>query len=399
MFSIGQPSRQQFATDVCEAIQDLSGIEFEYDAAEFQLVQKDPEEQGIINLFNLYREHCDLNREARKANILRIASIFAGRTEQLPASLEDAKPRLFPKIWNRSSLEHLKLQRQLQGGESPDLAFRSLGSHLCSALVYDTDTAMRSISNEELQQWGVSFGEAFEIAIENLDQASTVFSSIGNHLHSSVSGDNYDSARILLLDRIRSFDVVGEHVVAVPQRDAMYIAGSDDAASLRMLFELTEMATSDEPRPLSPLPLILKNGEWVDWVPPRNHVLREKHDQLELQFLGQLYAEQKQLLDLLFEAKGEDTFVSSFSALRKEGSNRMHSYCVWGRGIKALLPRTQLVMFADEEHNASGEWEHVVSVVGDFMEPDDSYHPMRYRISEYPSAEQLAAIGTAELLG
>lgn len=188
-------------------------------------------------------------------------------------------------------------------------------------------------------------------------------------------------------------DVVGDHIAVVPQRDAMYVAGSEDDVSLRIMFELTEKTIADEPRPLCPLPMKLEDGEWVDWAPPKNHALRDKFDDLELHFLGGHYADQKELLDRSFEGNDDAPFVASFSAMRNEETQKLRSFCVWSP-VDSLLPRTQLVMFAGGEGMvASGEWEHVVSIVGHLMVPDENYYPTRFRVTEFPNEEQLAEIG------
>ena len=164
-----------------------------------------------------------------------------------------------------------------------------------------------------------------------------------------------------------------------------------------MMFELSSNADEDA-RPLCPLPLILREDEWVDWELPKNHVLREKYELLELNFLGGLYAEQKQMLDAYLENELDAPFVASFSAVQKENTEKVSSYSVWGDGVDTILPRTQLIMLASENRETCcGEWEHVASVVGDLMEPDESYYPTRYRVRQFPTPEQLAEIGNLAL--
>ena len=46
----------------------------------------------------------------------------------------------------------------------------------------------------------------------------------------------------------------------------------------------------------------------------------------------------------------------------------------------------------DDEQPVFADWERVAGVAGDLMEPQDLY-PERYRVVEFPSDEQLAAIG------
>ena len=398
MFSFGKPSKSKFAKQLLKAIyRVLPGRQYHFDAEEFCLVSKNPD--AVINLSNVYAEHCQLPRKERSTHLQQLVASFAQPQEDsgMAESFEDAKGHLRPKIWCRATFEFLELKRRIEGGEEIDIPLYPLGSHLYSSLVYDTEAAMRSISNAELDTWGVSYYEALECACQNLEEATMAYSSIGDHFHSAISGDNYDSSRVLLLDRIKAMEVLGDHVAGVPQRDAMYVAGNEDEVSLRILFELTLRTTTDEPRPLSPLPLKLDDGQWVDWVPPKNHTLRKKFDDLELLFLGGLYTDQKELLGKLFEHEFDPPFVASFSVISKEGDDDQRSYCTWGEGVDSMLPKTQLIAFvSDEGMEAFGEWDTVVAHVSDLMQADDSYYPTRYRVREYPSKEVLQAIGHIE---
>ena len=398
MFGFGKPSKKKFAELLLTELHRAGdNRQLVFDAESFSLVPSDGG-QGYISLANIYHEHCTLPRGERKANLKRLAGVFSGaETMDLPEDFEDAKPHLRPKIWARATFAMMKLRQQFEGGDIPDPPLYPLGSHLYSTLVFDTEHAMRTLTVEELDDWGVTYYEALEIACQNLDESTLATARIGERFYSSATGDNYDSSRVLLTDRIRSFDVEGDHIAIVPQRDALFIAGSADETSLKILFELTEKTASEDVRPLSPLPLRLDDdGEWVDWIPPRNHTLRQKYDDLELNFLGSLYAEQKQLLDAMAEDMIEEdpAFNASFSALEEKDTERLRSYCVWGRGVDSLLPRTQLILLVgDDGMEAGGEWEHVASVVGDLLVKDDRYYPSRYRAREFPSEAQLAEIG------
>ena len=392
MFSFGKPSKRKFAAQFRATLKRLdSTAYYEYDAATFRLVRKDKE--GEVNLANLYQEHCSLSRDERKAHLVRLAHAFLGGND-LPEDFEEVKPHLRPKIWNRSTFAMMELERQIEKGRDFDIPLYPLGSHLYSSLVLDTEHAMRSISNEQLEEWGVSYYEAMEIACRNLDETTTAFAQIGPHFHSSVTGDNYDSGRVLLLDRIKSFEVEGDHIAVVPQRDAMYVADSADETSLKILFDLTAKTIAEEARPLCPLPMRLEDDEWVDWTPPKNHLLRKQFDDLELQYLGGLYTDQKQLIDLIFERDEVPTVVATFSAIKQEETDNLWSYCVWSEGLDTLLPRTQFVVLTSEERPiAGGTWDAVAGVVGDLMVADEDYYPLRYRAREFPSAVQLAQIG------
>jgi len=285
-------------------------------------------------------------------------------------------------------MENIELQGRLRGGKGLNAPTYLLGSHLVSALVYDLPTSMRSISHEDLERWDVTYCEAMEAALENLEAASVAYSHIGDGFHTALSGDSYDSSRILLIDRIRQMPVTGATVAMVPQRDALYITGSDDETGLRILLDLTEQTLKEQPRPLAPLPLQLVDDAWEDWTVPKDHPLAARFQRLQLQYLAEVYAEQAGLLEALHEQEGQAAYVAQFSGLENEQTGQLHSYCVWTQGVDTLLPRARHVVFvAGDEVVAQGPWERVQNVAGDLLEPRDDLYPIRYRVREFPTAD------------
>lgn len=67
---------------------------------------------------------------------------------------------------------------------------------MVASLVYDLPETMRSISKEDLSNWGVTYYEALEIARENLEQTPYVIAQIGEGCYASSTGDNYDACRL-----------------------------------------------------------------------------------------------------------------------------------------------------------------------------------------------------------
>jgi hypothetical protein len=177
----------------------------------------------------------------------------------------------------------------------------------------------------------------------------------------------------------------------------LHLTGTDEEAGLAMMAELAEKALL-EPYPLSGVLLILDDGVWADWMPPEDHSLHHRYKQIETNWLGVRYAEQKKLLDDIHQRQGLDVFVGSFSAVQKK-DGEVVSYSVWGEGLDSLLPVTQKVAFmlkGRERPVALGHWARVVEVAGDLMEPTEHYPP-RYRVREIPDETALEAIGLGEM--
>ena len=71
-------------------------------------------------------------------------------------------------------------------------------------LVYDMPDSMKSITNKELNLWGVTFYEVLETARENLVQLQPriIGPNEGEGTYVFTTNDGYDSTRLILLDLI-----------------------------------------------------------------------------------------------------------------------------------------------------------------------------------------------------
>ena len=399
----GPPSPDVFARELMTALRRAGDRDdIVYDREEFRLVR--PKTNGVTNLGTIYAEHCSLPRSARKAHLKQLADSFLSAQSDLPENFEEARPHLRPKVWTRAQFANLDLERRRTGEEEIAFELYPLGEHLLTTVVYDLPTSMRTLSDEDFDRWNTTYYEAMESARINLEESTLAWARVGDHFHTAMTGDDYDSSRILLVDQIREFEVLGEPIAMVPTRGSLMITGSDDSDGLKTMLDLAESSMAEDPRPLSGIPLRLIDGEWEDWQPPAGHPHFEGFNWLKQQFLGSLYADQKQLLDAIHEQEGLDVFVASFSAVENPETGLKRSYCVWGEGVDAMLPETQYVMLPTEAKldgqqspTIGGEWSHVRDVAGDLMQPVPDLYPPRWRVREFPSQEQLAEIGSLEL--
>jgi len=393
----GPPSKNKFAQLLSDAIRQAGEtVAIRYDAGEFRLVVEG-EEQRFFNLANIYREYCTAPASQRPGALrLYVRSWFANR-KSIPDSFEDVGPDLLPAVRNRCYFESTQLKAQLDG-LSIDWPYRVVAEHLAVSLVYDLPEAMMQVQQHHLADWGRGFEEAFNAACENLSQISQ------DHWESPFPGvwvspwrDNHDATRLVLADLIQSRRVKGNHVAMAPNRDMLIVAGSEDEPGLARMAILAEK-NLDHPRMITGLAFTFDNETWEPWLPDTEHPLYDQFNLLQLKSFGRDYAEQKDVLDALHQKTGKNVWVASFSAVRNEETRRAHSYCVWSQGLNSLLPKADQVYFfvpkgeKDGSVVARADWDRVQRLVGDLMAPQEIY-PERYLVEEFPTAEQLAAIG------
>jgi uncharacterized protein DUF1444 len=404
-FLFGPPSRDKFAKLVMAELRKISpGTNLKFNAEQF-LIERGSD--GFINLANLYHEYCQTPRGERRKVLDRFIRGCIGTTGfELPEDFGDVHPDLLPVVRSRFYLESVALQSRARGGEGVAVPQQTIGDHLSLSLVYDLPQAMRSIIQDDLDKWGVSFYEAVEAARQNLEQMGNVaFASLQGEgsegVYISATGDNYDASRLMMLDLVRKFPVRGDYIAMVPNRDTLVVTGSEDAAGLEVMCKVAE-ESFEKPRPISTVALRLAGDEWESWLPGSSAPTFRKFHELRLRTVGMEYNDQKELLDQINESTSQDVFVASFSAVQQKETGRITSYSVWSEGVPTLLPETDdiVLLRADRaaekvELAAAGSWDRVRQVAGELMEPLGMY-PERYRVLEFPSSEQLDAIGKGD---
>jgi hypothetical protein len=391
-YIFGPPSKDKFARLMLAEIAKtkLEGP-LTYDAHQFLLLRSDG---GFINLANIYLEYCQAPRNDRPALLQRfIRGSLASKQFELPEDFEDIHPDLLPVIRSRFQIEAVRLQARLKGSDKVNIPQQLIGDHLALSLVYDLPHAMRSIGQQELDQWNVTFYEAVEAAKHNLEQMNNfAVASLDDRVFATATNDNYDASRLLLVDVIRTFPVRGQPVAMVPNRDTLLVAGQDDPEGLLLLATLAEEAYQ-KPRPISGVTLTLVDDEWQSWLPDPSCPAYNRLHELRLRSIGGEYTDQKELLEQIHSAQGEDVFVSSFSGVQDSKTGHTSSYCVWPRGVPTLLPETEQVFLMGGDPKtpellAQASWDRVQQVVGHLLHAQDCYPP-RYLVSDFPSDREI----------
>ena len=390
----GPPKPDKFANMLAAALRDAGDTrEYVYEPDEFRLVfSENGQPAGVTNLGNMYNQFCEAPRTERSGYLKTIVRAALSHFKMLPDDFEDASHDVQPKLWTRASFEKMRLRQMLDGGQSPDIPAQLIGEHLLAGPVYDLPESIRSLSNDELDGWGVSYYEIMEVARRNLEEMESTFAAIGDCLYASLTGDSYDASRILLTDLIRKMQVDGDYIAMIPNRDSLLITGSDDDDGLKMMLDIAEDQIQ-QPYSMLGTPLRLDCDEWIDWNPDASHPLYRRFRDMELQWLHAEYAEQKSLMDAINEQQQSPQFVATFSVVETE-SGELFSYCVWSDGVETMLPKTDRIMFFREGEDivAGGAYDEVTAIVGNLMQPTEDY-PARFHVSQFPDNAPLAAIG------
>ena len=88
--------------------------------------------------------------------------------------------------------------------------------------------------------------------------------------------------------------------------------------------------------------------------------------------------------------------MATYSGVADDKGN-LFSYCVWSKGVVALLPQTDKIWFVEEggePHLAA--WERVVDVCDHRMKAQ-GWYPERWFVEDYPTPEELQKMGAVPL--
>jgi hypothetical protein len=394
----GPHGKDKFARMMMEAIRQAGETSpLHYDPEQFRLV-REGHPKNESNLGGVYNEYCAAPKDKREIIFQNFVRTWFSYRREIPSEFEDVRQDLLPAIRNRNHFELTALQMRADKDTSFHWPYRVLAGSLGVGLVYDLRESMMHVHQHSLDGWKVTFDGAFEVACRNLQQGTQdSLERVETGVWMSPWRDSYDPSRMLLTDYIRGHEVTGDPVVMVPNRDTLLLAGSADADALGTLAALAEEAC-ERSRPISGVAFRLDaDDQWHPFLPADDQPHYEKFKVFQMRTICGDYADQAEALKALHEKTGEDVFVASFSALQRQDTRQIRSYCVWSEGVVALLPRTDDLFFFRPKGSEDGEvvatvpWEQAQAVLGERIKPVGSY-PERYLVEGFPSEKQLAVL-------
>jgi hypothetical protein len=394
----GPLSEEKFASRLMDQLVEAGDRrQATFDASRFQLqFRQAGQDVGYANLRNLYDEYLThAARDRDKFFRFAVRSLLASH-KPLPDDYRDAACDILVTVRNRSYFSLLEMRNWISADPHFSWPYQPLGEHLGIGLTYDLPEAMVMLQNLHLHDWGVSFYEVYERALGNLAEIDATFSTIDDHSYVSATGDHYDASRMLLPELIQELKVVGDPVAMIPNRDRLLLTGSDDVAGIESVALIAQQLLA-HPRPLTGVAFVYRNEEWQTWLPHPDHPAYATLKSLGLQTLHQDYQEQTHLLGMWLSQTEPEARAAEFRLHGAEAKQPPISYCVWQEGQTWLLPRSDRVCLlpaGKRTHHPLVEglncsWEQMERIAGDLLEEQEMY-PVRYRVREFPTAQQLS---------
>ncbi|MGS0891963.1 hypothetical protein ACVBGC_05285 [Burkholderia stagnalis] len=380
------PTQPEFAERLTAALRAAGDTRtWTHEPDKSRLVQSD-NPSNIINLHNLFRDYADAKPAERDATLKRQAN--AMMRHEIPAEFAAARAKLRPVI--RSATERGVVALQLAGKPgASEVAYRPLCENLEIGIAYDSEFSVARLTTARLQEWGVTFDEACDIAIDNLRLGSSEpWVALQNGVFLSQFGDYYDAARLLLTDLLHRQPIAGAPVVMAPNRAVLLLTGDRNPAGLATMVALAEQART-QPRPLPPLMLRWDGAAWRRFVPEG---LEAKLHAMRVDELAGDYQDQQTLLNEQHARDGTDIFVATYT-MYKRPDDTLFSVGVWSDGVHTLLPEADLITLYRESTGQSAyvPMADLLEACGDLMTAT-AHRPVRYEVKAFPDDARFEAL-------
>ncbi|SFG78204.1 hypothetical protein SAMN05518865_11879 [Duganella sp. CF458] len=340
----------------------------------------------LVPLESMYQDWLGASLAASEDLLRHTAGmVLMGNT---PGMVEEAVRHLLPIV--RNSAERGQAMLAAARGYSP-LLYRPICEGLEMGLAFHRGTVVHRVARAHLEAWDMTEDAAFEAAFANLRARSTA------PLLPSPQGvfgggwdDGYDSSRMLLPELIEAAVPEGRPVAMVPTRGMLMVCSDKNEVAMDAMLKAAISAMREE-KMVMPRLLRLVDGRWQIFVPPS---LTRRLNSLAKYVEGNDYRLQKELLKAHEWASGRNRCVVTYLVGKLGPEQVRTSACTWTRDMPSLLPKTDLLYFADPasiEPPITVTWEAAMPIVGALMQRTDDYPP-RYYVEGFPNEVQLAQL-------
>ena len=340
----------------------------------------------VVPLERMYQEWLAVSLAASEDLLRHTAGmVLMGNT---PGMEEEAARHLLPIV--RNSAERGQAMLAAARGYSP-LLFRPVCEGLEVGIAYQRGRVVHRVAQAHLKAWDMSEEAAFAAAFANLRARSTApLLSSPQGVYGGGWDDGYDSSRILLPELIEAAVGAGRPVAMVPTRGMLMVCSDQNEEAMEAMLKAAIEAMRKE-KMVMPRLLRLVEGRWQVFVPPR---LARRLNSLAKYVEGNDYRLQKELLKAHEMASGRNRCVVTYLVGKLGPEQLRTSACTWTRDMPSLLPKTDLLYFADPaslDPPITVTWDAAMPVVGALMQRTDD-HPPRYYVEGFPNAVQLAQL-------
>ena len=399
-----KPNLKQYAVRLLErihAVDPSQGLSF--DEARAALV--DPDGQVRLNLGNLHSDYLRATQEQRAALLDSQAQVACMRSSpDVSGDYETtARRNLVPIVRNRLNAEAALRLMKPSPSKADCIPGRPLNEDLVVHIAFDTEHTISQVTESMLAHWGVGFDDALSDAFANLRaMGGPCWEAMEGGFFRGAWQDSYDCSRLLLPEMFAELPLRGRPVAIVPARGEIVAASDRDLPAQLAMLRHARASLEDNTRWAAGSMLVLEGDAWTTYE-PGDDAVRRARDSLRNIVLHSDYKNQKTALEQQHEDELIAIFVASFMVYENDdGSGEMRSYCTYGEGVEAYLPKADRVIFLrlgpDGRPDASRKiivpWDEARAITGPLMAPVDIYPP-RFHVQAFPDEATLTRLRAA----
>jgi uncharacterized protein YtpQ (UPF0354 family) len=380
-FLRGRRPEDAFAARVMKRLRERSWPHtLQYERESFSIVTGG--EKGTLYLGTLFQDWKAYPKRAQAEQLDHIIGMvfeFGG-----DETFEGVADKLMPVVRNLAHLQALSLGSDVDPSPEVGQTYKVLVDPLGILLAIDRPHSIALVHKSKLDSWGCTFEVALERAINNLVARSPVrFERTEYGFYISDYGDGYDSSRLLMPELFVALQLPGDPIAVAISRTCIAVAGSEDLNALAAMSAFVVETFNNETRPTSWMPMALRDGEWVRFVPevPERGAVRDLSIRQDIWD----YDPQTRILEGYVHRKEENVFVAPLEFVTKQGD--AYTWTSWTEDVPAWLPRAEGIGLT----NASGLQlfrlrRDVEAVCGSFV-ADARFHPPRFTPPLWPDAD------------
>jgi uncharacterized protein YtpQ (UPF0354 family) len=395
-------SREQFASLVLKLIAGYSDDLWRADLSQFSLIAGGAGEQKNLSLTRLYQAYLESSSPDNLLALQRQIRLLTNPAP-LPTNRNDLLARLLPCLRTLSSFQTSNLKARAMATpdtSSGELVFFPYADVLAVGLVFDKGETVQHARHFELERIGLDAEAAIDIAVQNLKQLSLdSMRPIQHGFYTSPWKDTYDGCRLLLPEIFSKLSVQGEVVALSAAADNLFVTGSEDIVGLELMTTLgAALMKTQSPGAVSALPLVLRDGAWESFQLAVDHPAFDTINTYRQNVLRMLYKEQEALLQQSSPA-GRSSTITPFVFDHDRERGFLFSKTSVLDGSVNVIPETDVVEFfkknwmGKEECVSRASLARVTEILASKLTKDPILQPGRWYLNQFPSAEELAALG------
>jgi uncharacterized protein YtpQ (UPF0354 family) len=180
------------------------------------------------------------------------------------------RTRIVPLIKDRPWLQEIKQSLAGRGGKMADNVFDDYNEDLVIVYAEDTPKNIRYLTPGDLKGLQIERSELRNLACVNLKKLLPPLRlDEGDGYYQVSAGGDYDASLLLLddvWDQVKK-SIHGDVVIAVPSRNGLLAAGSDDKNGIANIKRIAQKVYASDPYHLTPKLYILRGTNFEDFKP------------------------------------------------------------------------------------------------------------------------------------